>query len=815
MTPLDLHKKIIDLHRRRTAILNSVIDALGCRSPSDVGLGLLNGQREEIEQELARAEEALTSLLSNSADTQSTPTRKRPKMQSPKKSNREQKRQKNEDIVQSSNPFQQKPTSFVDIPPITSLARPVQFAPIPPPIPPMSPLRSPIPPPPRTRSPTFYDMENDITFDDLDLTQDEEEPYHYMPQEETDYPGDINIEDAENFDANWSDEDIDLSMLDDQHPFNNESRRRPLANIEGTNSPSPIRHAARSRIKPISIDLTEDASPPPRQKALSPTTKEKNISRNVSLPNLGERGMNQPWSADVIRVLRDIFHLDGFRKNQLEAINSTLSGNDTFVLMPTGGGKSLCYQLPALIDTGRTQGVTIVISPLISLMTDQVDHLHHLGIDAMFINSELSAGDRKDRFAALRQQHVTCRLLYVTPEALVQSNQMSNALDDLNRRDLLARIVIDEAHCVSQWGHDFRPDYKQLRELRKRFPRIPFIALTATANAAVKMDVKDNLGINGCDEFSHSFNRPNLTYEVRPFVKDMIGVMAKIINEEFRGKSGIIYCLSRNDCESVAKELGAKHRIPALFYHAGMHKDQKLNVQRQWQAGQANVVVATIAFGMGIDKANVRYVFHYSLPKSLEGYYQETGRAGRDGKLSKCIMFYTYRDKMKLERLIESGEGDRHSKNVQKGLLQKVIAYCENKSDCRRKQVLAYFGETFEAVDCKQRCDNCKSGSKFHEVDVTKFAATAVTLVQTLAEFGTQVTLLYCIDVFRGSKGSKIMQNGHAEVEGFGLGKEMNRSDVERLFHLLVSKQAIEEYTVVNGMGFPSTYVKVIPLFAS
>jgi bloom syndrome protein len=339
---------------------------------------------------------------------------------------------------------------------------------------------------------------------------------------------------------------------------------------------------------------------------------------------------------------------------------------------------------------------------------------------------------------------------------------------------------------------------------------VPFIALTATANANVKADVKHQLQFTtGCEEYSHSFNRPNLSYEVRPFAKDMIGVMAKIINEQYRGKCGIIYCLSRNDCENVAKELVQKHRILAQHYHAGMHKDEKMLVQRRWQAGEVKVVVATIAFGMGIDKPNVRYVFHYSLPKSLEGYYQETGRAGRDGKLSECIMFYTYRDKAKLERLIDMGEGDRRIKQAQKALLQNVVSYCENKSDCRRKQVLAYFGENFDAVDCKQRCDNCKSGSKFDTLDVTQLAATAVKIVQKLDD--GQVTMLYCIDVFRGSKGSKIMQNGHDEIDGFAAGKDLHRDDVVRLFHLLVSKDAITEYSVVNGMGFPSTYLKVVP----
>ena len=660
---MNLHKNILNLHAERTKILNSLIQALASPNSSRENVSILGSQREEVERDLAEAEEALTLLLANTDPIparldlskqrmSSSPSQnKRPNIDSPTKSDREQKRRRSDDerILEKVAPrrvrsptkpnfFQQKPSSYVDLPSITSPAiRPVDsamhFASALSPIDRLSPLRSTIPAP-RPPSPSLFDLEAEI---DIDPTQDEEdEPYPYVQ------PGRpwigvhvdidaVSLNDQEN-DERLFGEDIDWDLLEYQSVYDadfpprpSRENRKPLANIDATNSSPPIRTLGKKAGRnTISIDLTDASSPTgtTKIKCLSQSTKEKDTSRKVSLPNLGESGMDYPWSADVIRVLREIFHLDGFRKNQLEAINSTLSGNDTFVLMPTGGGKSLCYQLPALVDSGRTKGVTIVISPLISLMTDQVDHLHELGIDAMFINSELTVADRKERFARLRQPVVRCRLLYVTPEALTKSNQLTSTLDALNARNLLARIVIDEAHCVSQWGHDFRPDYKQLGELRRRYPHVPFIALTATANAAVKVDVTHNLGMNGCKEFSHSFNRPNLYYEVRPFVKDMVGIMAKMINDEFRGRSGIIYCLSRNDCENVAKVLCTKHRIPAVHYHAGMDKETKLAVQRRWQAGQANVVVATIAFGMGIDKPDVRFVMHYSFPQSIEGYYQ-------------------------------------------------------------------------------------------------------------------------------------------------------------------------------------------------
>ncbi|ODQ50029.1 ATP-dependent DNA helicase, partial [Saitoella complicata NRRL Y-17804] len=522
---------------------------------------------------------------------------------------------------------------------------------------------------------------------------------------------------------------------------------------------------------------------------------------------MSQSGMKHRWSKDVAWALKNKFNLQGFRNNQLEAINATLSGRDVFVLMPTGGGKSLCYQLPSVIDSGKTRGVTIVISPLISLMQDQIEHLLELNIMAVVINGEMSPEQKKFAFGQLREAEPVVKMLYVTPEMVSKSPQAQSIMEQLYRRKRLARIVIDEAHCVSQWGHDFRPDYKELGQLRQRFPDVPCMALTATANMAVRTDVKHNLGMDECAFFTQSFNRPNLTYEVRPKTKDNVGEMARVISQKYRGKCGIIYCLSRKMCEDVATKLRTEYRVKSHHYHAGMDSAERAQIQQDWQSGRYDVIVATIAFGMGIDKADVRFVFHFSLPKSLEGYYQETGRAGRDGNHSECTLFYSFKDKIMLERLIDQSEGAREQKDRQKAMLRQVIQFCENKTDCRRKQVLAYFGETFDAKECRRTCDNCREGSKFTERDVTDLAKSALSIVQAVSN--SKCTLLQCMDIFRGSKTMKIVDNGWDMLEGHGAGASLSKGDAERLMHNLVAEEAIREECVANKMGFVMAYAAI------
>ena len=539
---------------------------------------------------------------------------------------------------------------------------------------------------------------------------------------------------------------------------------------------------------------------------------ERHKSRST-LPNSSSRTlqMQHEWSRDVKAAMKDRFHLRGFRPNQLEAINATLSGKDTFVLMPTGGGKSLCYQLPSVIGSGRTRGVTLVISPLLSLMQDQVSHLQKLKIQAFLFNGEVTAEDRKLVIQNLRDPQVEkyIQLLYITPEMIIKSGMLTDTLRDLYSRQKLARIVIDEAHCVSQWGHDFRPDYKALGRVRSEYKGVPVMALTATATENVKVDVIHNLGMQNCEILTQSFNRPNLTYNIRSKGKEkaVLDDIAATIRTSYKGHSGIVYCLSRKSCEKIAKKLKKEYGISAHHYHAGMNSSEKSLVQEQWQAGMYDVIVATIAFGMGIDKSNVRFVIHYTIPKSLEGYYQETGRAGRDGKRSGCYLYYGYQDTSAIKRMIDNGEGSWEQKERQRQMLRNVIGFCENRSDCRRVQILNYFNEPFKAEDCNAACDNCNSKSTFETRDFTKYAIAAITLVKRIAR--DEVTLLHCVDVFRGGKSKKITDLQHGNLEQYGIGSILDRGDVERLFYRLLSEDVLKEKPKVNKSGFAINHIRV------
>ncbi|KAK2842256.1 hypothetical protein Q5P01_012456 [Channa striata] len=522
------------------------------------------------------------------------------------------------------------------------------------------------------------------------------------------------------------------------------------------------------------------------------------------------RGFNFPHSQEMMKIFHKRFGLHQFRFNQLEAINATILGEDTFVLMPTGGGKSLCYQLPACVSPG----VTVVISPLKSLIIDQVQKLTTLDIPATSLSGDKSDSEAARIYMQLSRKDPLIKLLYVTPEKVSASNKLISALHNLYERGLLARFVIDEAHCVSQWGHDFRPDYKRLHELRQKFPNVPMMALTATATPRVQKDILNQLNMTRPQVFTMSFNRTNLKYAVLPKKPKKVDEdCISWIKKHYPRDSGIVYCLSRNDCDAMAESL-QRAGILALSYHAGLRDGDREYVQTKWinQDG-CQVICATIAFGMGIDKPDVRYVIHASLPKSVEGYYQESGRAGRDGEISHCILFYSYTDVHRIKRIISMDrEGDRHTKATHYNNLHSMVHFCENVMECRRIQLLAYFGELkFNKSFCKEHpdvsCDNCAKPNQYKMRNVTEDVKKIVRFVQENCEkvgarFGktaqqNRLTLNMLVDIFIGSKSAKI-QTGM-----FGVGAAYSRHNADRLFKKLVLDNVLVEdlYITVNGQA--------------
>lgn len=457
---------------------------------------------------------------------------------------------------------------------------------------------------------------------------------------------------------------------------------------------------------------------------------------------------------DLIQHLKRNFGFDSFKGNQEEIIRNVLHGNDTFVLMPTGGGKSLCYQLPALM----MEGTAIVISPLIALMKNQVDAMRNFGEDdgvAHFLNSSLT----KAAIAQVKEDVTSGRtkLLYVAPESLTKEENIL-FLQSVK----ISFYAVDEAHCISEWGHDFRPEYRRIRPIINEIGEAPIIALTATATPKVQHDIQKTLGIQEAHVFKSSFNRPNLYYEIRPKV-DASKEIIKMLKEN-PGKSCIIYCLSRKKVEELA-ELLVVNGIKALAYHAGMDAATRAANQDKFLYEEVDVIVATIAFGMGIDKPDVRIVIHYDMPKSLEGYYQETGRAGRDGGEGRCIAFYSYKDIQKLEKFMQGKPVAEQE--IGKQLLIETVAYAET-SLCRRKLLLHYFGEQYTEDSCDS-CDNC-----LHPKEQFEGMEAITTLIKVIRETKEKFKTDHIIDVLTGKESVSVKAYGHQELEIFGVGDDQD-----------------------------------------
>lgn len=480
-------------------------------------------------------------------------------------------------------------------------------------------------------------------------------------------------------------------------------------------------------------------------------------------------------------ILRETFGYAQFRGAQQSIVDHVVDGGDALVLMPTGGGKSLCYQIPAIARQNAGQGVTVVVSPLIALMHDQVGALLEAGVDAAYLNSTLDWAATQDLERRLARAEVT--LVYAAPERVV-TPRFLELLDGLAARGKLALFAIDEAHCVSQWGHDFRPEYRQLTLLHERYPGVPRIALTATADALTRADIVERLQLEEARQFVSSFDRPNIRYAIAE-KKEPMAQLLRFIEGEHAGEAGVVYCQSRKRVEEVAASLQGAG-VNALPYHAGLDVAVRQKHQDRFLREDGIVVVATIAFGMGIDKPDVRFVAHLDMPKNIEGYYQETGRAGRDGEAADAWMAYGLQDVVNQRRMIDESPADEEFKQVMRGKLDALLALAEA-TDCRRVRLLRYFGEASSACG---NCDNCLSPPEVWDAtDAARKLLSTVYRVQQQSGIGFGAG--HIMDILRGKVTEKVKQFQHEKVSTFGIGAELSEAQLRSVLRQLVATGAI------------------------
>ena len=480
-------------------------------------------------------------------------------------------------------------------------------------------------------------------------------------------------------------------------------------------------------------------------------------------------------------ILQEVFGYREFRGPQQAIIEHVVAGGDALVLMPTGGGKSLCYQIPAIARQRAGLGITLVISPLIALMHDQVGALHEAGVEAAFLNSTLSGEEAGQVERRLLRADMT--LLYAAPERVTTLRFLAQ-LDSLYERGLLALFAIDEAHCVSQWGHDFRPEYRALTVLHERYPRVPRMALTATADTLTRADILERLQLQEARQFVSSFDRPNISYTIVE-KREATQQLLRFISREHMGEAGIVYCQSRKRVEEVANLL-CDEGIAALPYHAGLDNKVRQANQDQFLRDEGIVMVATIAFGMGIDKPDVRFVAHLDMPKNIEGYYQETGRAGRDGEPADAWMCYGLQDVVNQRRMIDESPAEEEFKQGLRGKLDALLGLAEA-TDCRRVRLLAYFGEASQSC---QNCDNClQPPAVWDGTDAARKLLSTIYRVQQMD--GISYGAVHITDILRGKKSEKVLQRGHDSLSTFGLGADFSEVQLRGVLRQLIAIGAV------------------------
>jgi RecQ family ATP-dependent DNA helicase len=522
--------------------------------------------------------------------------------------------------------------------------------------------------------------------------------------------------------------------------------------------------------------------------------------KNYQFADLKDWQKEYYWDELVNMANKHIFRFKHFRSNQREIINAMLSGRDIFVNMPTGGGKSLTFQLPASI----CRGATIVIMPLVSLITDQIKYASKLGINCVYLKDDFFFEKNFIyKYFESNNPETQIKLIYLTPEKMFLSDSTINFIQELYSKNLIDRFVIDEVHCLSQWGKDFRPEYLNLKKLKIEYPRVPILVMTATANLEIRDEIIDFLELENCLIFRSSYNRANIFLEVREKTKfnNPLRDIAEFIQKKYPNGSGIIYCSCRKDCESISNKLRIDYGFTSDYYFSTISERKKIEVQEKFMTGEIQILVATIAFGMGINKENIRFVVHYNLPKSFENYYQEIGRAGRDGKKANAILYYNINERRTLDYLLARSGGEKQVKSSNLRKINQVVAFCEEKAECRRVMALKYFGEVFSDQKCEKMCDNCCRSIETTDIDVSSLAVTVIDFFDFLKKCTFKMTINQSSSYLKGLKLEKFKSFNfilRRDTKYFGLLKNWDLSCITKLIRTLILKhylcEAVECY---------------------